>query len=148
MHSCGILSDKKLGRRTLLEELRKLKLSNLCDTSGLLPSEPSEYLLVLDELSLLSDSRIAYELLSSSGEYYSSIDRSSGADFKTMPAPIDQSGNQRVMSQKVSAGKPRQSQPEHEWSRKTQTGQTQRQHFDKIFLQTYFGAFSLHCWHG
>ena len=82
-------------------------------------------------------------------EYYSSIDRSSGADCqKAMPAPIDQSGNQRVMSQKVSAGKPRQSQPEHEWSRKTQTGQTQRQHFDKIFLQTYFGAFSLHCWHG
>ena len=60
-----------------------------------------------------------FVILSSSGEYYTSIDRSSGADSKNDPM-----GNRRVMSWNVSAGKPRQSQPEHKQSRKSQTGQT------------------------
>ena len=48
--------------------------------------------------------------LSSSGEYYSSIDRSSEADSKNDATPGHPRGNRRVMSWNVSAGKPRQSQ--------------------------------------
>ena len=68
-----------------------------------------------------------FVILGSSGEYYSSIDRSSGADFKNVDIPGHPTGNRRVMSWNVSAGKPRQSQPEHKRSRKTQTGQTPKQ---------------------
>ena len=74
-------------------------------------------------------------LLSSSGEYYSSIDRSSGADSKNDSTPGHSRGNRRVMSWNVSAGKPRKSQPEHKWSRKTQTGQTPKQRNKRTALR-------------
>ena len=70
--------------------------------------------------------------LSSSGEYYSSIDRSIGADFKKCRHPR---GNRRVMSWNVNAGKPRQAQPEHKRSRKTQTGQTPKQRNKRTALR-------------
>ena len=44
-------------------------------------------------------------------------------------------GNRRVTSWNVSAGKPRQSQPEHKRSRKTQTCQTPKQRNKRTALR-------------